>query len=182
MTRPEKYLFSYPWYLWYCRITQGKDTLYTGNYLGSHCGLHITASAWLSKASRTLSLYLCPYFMGSVVRQASFLFHISQQFLPILEGTSVEKSKLRQGKFHYTLKNRWEMCNGCNFRVITIRGCAFPFHGPVNWDEAGNKDLNSKLCCPKLGECIHIGGWCVMVMQRFMGIFTVFFFVITNWD
>ena len=41
------------------------------------------------KAGKTLSLDLCP------VWQASFLFHISQQFLPILEGISVEKSKLR---------------------------------------------------------------------------------------
>mgnify|MGYP001803030953 CR=1 FL=1 len=42
--------------------------------------------------------------MGSVVGQASFLFHISQEFLPILEGISVEKSKLRRARFHFTLK------------------------------------------------------------------------------
>ena len=46
-----------------------------------------------SKASTTLSLDLCPGFMGCVLGQASFLFHISQQFLLILEGISVEKSK-----------------------------------------------------------------------------------------
>ena len=40
----------------------------------------------LDKASTTYSLDLYADFMGSVVGQASFLFHISQQFLPILEG------------------------------------------------------------------------------------------------
>ena len=57
------------------------------------------------EASTTFSLDLCPDFMVSVVGQASFLFHISQQFLPILEGISVEKSKLRGGRFHFTFKN-----------------------------------------------------------------------------
>ena len=44
-----------------------------------------------AKVSTTLSLDLCPDFMGSVVGQASFLIHISQQLLPILEGISVTK-------------------------------------------------------------------------------------------
>ena len=43
-----------------------------------------------SKASTTLSLDLCPDFMGCGVGQASFLIHIAQQFLAILEGISVE--------------------------------------------------------------------------------------------
>ena len=43
------------------------------------------------KASTTLRLDLFPEFMGDVVGQASFLFHISQQFLPIFEGISFEK-------------------------------------------------------------------------------------------
>ena len=48
------------------------------------------------KASTTLSLDLCPEFMRDEGGPgASFLFHISQQFLPILEGISIEKSKLR---------------------------------------------------------------------------------------
>ena len=40
----------------------------------------------LNKASTTYSLDLYADFMGSVVGQASFLFHISQELLPILEG------------------------------------------------------------------------------------------------
>ena len=48
------------------------------------------------QANTTLSLDPCPDFMGSVVGQASFLFHMSQHFLPNLEGISVtETSKLR---------------------------------------------------------------------------------------
>ena len=43
-------------------------------------------------ASTTLSLDLCSEFMGSVVRQALFLFHISKKTMPILEGMSIEKS------------------------------------------------------------------------------------------
>ena len=48
----------------------------------------MTDSECVSEASTTLSLDLCPDFIVSVVGQASFLFHISQQFLPIciLEG------------------------------------------------------------------------------------------------
>ena len=42
--------------------------------------------------------------MGDVLGQASFLFHISQQLVPVLEGKSVEKSKLRLGRFHFTFK------------------------------------------------------------------------------
>ena len=38
-----------------------------------------------------LSLDLCQEFMRDGGGQASFLFHISQQFMPILEGKSVEK-------------------------------------------------------------------------------------------
>ena len=54
------------------------------------------------KASTTLSLDLCPEFMRDGVGQASFLFHISQQFLPILEGISVQKTKIKmwQVSFH----------------------------------------------------------------------------------
>ena len=37
------------------------------------------------QASTILSLDLCPEFMRDGVGQASFLFHISQGFLPILE-------------------------------------------------------------------------------------------------
>ena len=85
------------------------------------------------KANTTLSLN--SWEMG--VGQASFLFHISQQFLPILEGRSVEKSKLRWGRFHFTFKSRWEMWNECNFRVITMRGRGISFHGPVNSAEVG---------------------------------------------
>ena len=43
-----------------------------------------------SKASTTLSLDLCPDFMGIVVGQASFLIHIVQNFSAILEGISGE--------------------------------------------------------------------------------------------
>ena len=42
-----------------------------------------------NKASTTLSLDLCPACTGDVVGQASFLFHISQQALPILEGITI---------------------------------------------------------------------------------------------
>ena len=52
------------------------------------------------------SLDLCPDLMRSVVRPAPFLFHISQQVLPILESISVENSKLIGGRFHFTLINR----------------------------------------------------------------------------
>ena len=54
------------------------------------------------KASTTLSLDLCPDFIRDGGGQALFLFHISQQFLPILEGRSVEKIKfkMRQVSFH----------------------------------------------------------------------------------
>ena len=41
-----------------------------------------------------MSLDLCPEFMGDVLGQSSILFQISQQLLPMLEGISVEKSKL----------------------------------------------------------------------------------------
>ena len=53
------------------------------------------------QASTTLSLDFCPDFMGNMVGQASFLFHISTQFLPHLEGISVKKSKLRGGMYHF---------------------------------------------------------------------------------
>ena len=89
------------------------------------------------QASTILSLDLCPEFMRDGVGQASFLFHISQGFLPILEGRSVEKSKSRWGRFHFTFKNRWEMWNGFNLRVITMRGRGISFHGPINSGEAG---------------------------------------------
>ena len=46
----------------------------------------------LHKASTTLSLDLCPEFMRDGGEAG--LISISQQFLPILEGISVEKSKL----------------------------------------------------------------------------------------
>ena len=46
-------------------------------------------------ASTTLSLDLSSEFMGSVVGQASFLFHISKQTMPILEGMSFKKSQFR---------------------------------------------------------------------------------------
>ena len=49
-------------------------------------------SKLILKASTTLSLHQCPNFMVSVVGQAQLLIHISQQFLPILVGISVEKS------------------------------------------------------------------------------------------
>mgnify|MGYP001800061927 CR=1 FL=1 len=42
-----------------------------------------------NKASTTSSLDLCPACTGDVVGQASFLFHISQQALPILEGITI---------------------------------------------------------------------------------------------
>ena len=101
--------------------------------------------------------------MVSVVGQASFLFHISQQFLPILEGISVEKSKLRGGRFHFTFKNRWEMWNGCNFRVITMRGRGFSFHGPVNLGEAGGHRSKLKVVLAlqhsSLGKIFLIKHW-----------------------
>ena len=50
------------------------------------------------------------------------LISISQQFMPILEGISVEKSKLRWGRFHFTSRNGWEIWFRCKFRVITMRG------------------------------------------------------------
>ena len=56
------------------------------------------------KASITLSLDLCPYFMEGVVRQASFPFHNSQKFALILEVPSVEKTKLRRRSVHFTYK------------------------------------------------------------------------------
>ena len=46
-------------------------------------------------ASTTLSLDLYSELMGSVVGQASFLFHISKQTMHILEGMSLEKSQFR---------------------------------------------------------------------------------------
>ena len=58
-------------------------------------------------------------------------------FTTILEGINVEKSKLRWGRFHLAFKNRWEMWNGCYFRVTNMREAAFSFHGPVNLGEEG---------------------------------------------
>ena len=49
---------------------------------------------------------MCPDFMGIAVGQASILYDISQHFLLILEGISVEKSRLRLGWFHFTIENR----------------------------------------------------------------------------
>ena len=79
--------------------------------------------------------------MGSVVGQASFLFHISQHFLPNLEGISVdETSKLRWGKFHFTFKNTKI---DEKFQMNVMLGSLpwgdkeFQFHGPVNLGEAG---------------------------------------------
>ena len=42
-----------------------------------------------------MSLDLCPEFMGDVLGQSSFLFQISQQLLPMLEGISVEKIEVK---------------------------------------------------------------------------------------
>ena len=80
---------------------------------------------------------LRPKFMVDVVGQVSFLFHISQQFLPISESISVEKSKSRWGGFHFTFENIWEMWNGCKFGWLPWAHEAFPFHGPINSGEAG---------------------------------------------
>ena len=66
----------------------------------------IVGSDYGPKASTTSSLDMCPDFMGIAVGQASILYDISQHFLPILEGISVEKSRLRLGKFHFTIENR----------------------------------------------------------------------------
>ena len=44
---------------------------------------------WIT-ASTTSSLDLCPDFMGSVVGQATFPFHISQKIQPIIVGIGVE--------------------------------------------------------------------------------------------
>ena len=67
----------------------------------------ITSCFWVLRPAQ-LRVWICvqnSWEMG--VGQASFLFHISQQFLPVLEGMSVEKSKLKWGRFHLTFKNRW---------------------------------------------------------------------------
>ena len=45
-----------------------------------------------------MSLDLYSDFMGSVVGQASFLFHISQQFLPTLEG--IMEFKITKSKYN----------------------------------------------------------------------------------
>ena len=56
-------------------------------------------------ASKTLRLDLCPEFMREGGGAGlSFLLHFSQQFLPILDGICVEKSKLRCSRFYFTLK------------------------------------------------------------------------------
>ena len=73
-----------------------------------------------------------------VVGQPSSLFHI-------LERMGVENSKLRWGRFRFTFKNRWEMWNRCNFRVITVRGQGISIWWPC---KAGDTDLTPKLCWP----------------------------------
>ena len=74
-----------------------------------------------AQPSTTLSGDLCPDFMGNA-GQTSFLFHISQQFLHILEVMNVDKSKLRRGRCHFTF-NKDEKCEmDVIFSVITMRG------------------------------------------------------------
>ena len=81
------------------------------------------------------------YFIESVVRQASFI-SILQNFQPILEGLSVEKSKLGlRDEAAFISHYKKEIWNGCNFRVIKLRGggifVPWPCKLKANWGEAG---------------------------------------------
>ena len=130
--------------------------------------------------------------------QISFLFQISQPFSPISEGISFVNSQLRWGRFQSTLKNRWEMWNGWNFRVITMRegGSSWPFKG-----RQGDTDLNWKLCClywfsvltVAIGKCfqtdhfrsrhVNVGGWTTLplVLKQIKCIFMVVM-KLENWS
>ena len=85
----------------HCRLADAEKTFNVRmvqcskcNVFHHECCVDVPEIVW-NEASTTLSLDLCPEFMRDGEGQASFLFHISQQFLPILEGISLEKSKLR---------------------------------------------------------------------------------------
>ena len=98
----------------------------------------------------SLSVNLCLDFMGNVVRQASFLFHVHNKFCLFFDGKSVEKLKLRWGRFHFTFKQN-DKCDEIDvilLGVITMSNEAFPFHVPTNWDKTGDADLNSMLRWP----------------------------------
>ena len=75
-------------------------------------------------------------------------------FPPLVRVASQTRSSYgpiqEAGSFH--IENWREMWNGCNFRVITMRGRGFSFHGPefsYCLVKQGDTDLNSKLCGPK---------------------------------
>ena len=114
--------------LFICRTiyTQGMCTVYLQNNIQKD--VHLSSH-------RSLQLRSCG---GAGLISAC----ISQQ-LSILEGIiiSVEQSKLQWYRFHFTYKNRWEMWNECNLRVITMRDEAFPFHSPVNSGDRGGTQI-----------------------------------------
>ena len=97
---------------------------------------------------RPAQLWVCTqnsWEMGMGMGQASFLFHtISSNF----KGQKCWKIKKWWGGFHFTFKKRWEMWNGCNVRVNTIRGQGISFYGPVKIQvrQQEDTDLNPKLC------------------------------------
>ena len=78
---------------------------------------------WELWGQHSLSVNLCSDIMGNVVWQASFLFHVHNKFCLFFDGKSVEKSKLRWGRFHFTFKQN-ERCDEIDvilLGVITMR-------------------------------------------------------------
>ena len=61
--------------------------------------------------------------------------------MPIVDGISVNKSKLRLGRFHSKFKNRWEMWNGSILGWLPLGDEAFPLHRPLKRGEASGQYL-----------------------------------------
>ena len=109
-------------------------------------------------ASTALNLDMCPDFMGGEVRQAWFLFNTSQEFLPLLEQWNTPSlfrghndkfwstQNWTLGRVYSTFKNRWEMWNGCNFRVISMRGRGISISWPCKLRLGRGTHIFSQSC------------------------------------
>ena len=120
------------------------------------------------KASTTSSLDLCPDFMGISVGQASILYDMSQHFLPILEGNSVGKSRLRLGRFHFPIENRWERRNECIFRVITMGGRRISISWPCKLSCGRGTQIYTQSCVGLINICRHYP-LCFSLHKHFLG-------------
>ena len=67
-------------------------------------------------------------------------------FCPILEGKSVEKSKSRWGRFHFTFKNRLEMWNGFHLGAITIWGRGISISWPCEFRWGRGTQISTQSC------------------------------------